>query len=237
MLRNKNSGGAILIKKILNAILIFSFAINIFAADKAENGIINKKRENDSGKLRDIEIEYSSEGRILEETHRDIVGEVINHYVFTEHDSKTGKPVKAVIYDGKNNFKAHVDIDYNRTGELTLMIQKDENDDIIAVSQFVKDSSGVLEEVTNSKADIYKLLKHYEDKTVNLLNKEGMDEFLKKESLNNKKGERVALKSDSKTVVYEKEKKDIPSGIKKESNIIEEKNGEVYKENSESGEI
>lgn len=237
MLRNKNGGGAILIKKILNAILIFSFTINIFAADKAENGIINKKRENDSGKLRDIEIEYNTDGKILEETHRDIVGDVINHYVFTEHDSETGKPVKAVIYDGKNNFKAHVDIDYNRAGELTLMIQKDENDDIIAVSQFLKDSSGVFEEVTNSKADIYKLLKHYEDKTVNLLNKEGMDEFLKKESSNNKKDGSQAVKSDIKAIASEKDKKSVPLEIKKETNIIEEKSGKSYKDDSESEKI
>ena len=115
----------------------------------------------------------------------------MNRYVFSEYDRESMKPIKAVIYDGKGEFKAVVDINYNREQELTLMIQKDENLDIISVSQFFKSSDGIIEEVTNDRADLHKLLKHYDEKTINLLgdnSKEDREKLLKDVSSEKNKG-------------------------------------------------
>ena len=140
---------------------------------------IEKKRENDSGQKRNIEIEYNEKGQILQEIHRNSVGDIISKYVFKEYDLKNGKPIKGVILDGEDKEKAVVELHYNKKSEIVLMIQKDENGDIISVSQFFKDREGVFEEVTNDKAELYKLLKHYENKSVNLLSESGKVEVEK----------------------------------------------------------
>ena len=140
---------------------------------------IEKKRENDSGQKRNIEIEYNEKGQILQEIHRNSVGDIISKYVFKEYNLKNGKPIKGVILDGEDKEKAVVELHYNKKSEIVLMIQKDENGDIISVSQFFKDREGVFEEVTNDKAELYKLLKHYENKSVNLLSESGKVEVEK----------------------------------------------------------
>lgn len=137
---------------------------------------IEKKRENDSGQRRNIEIEYNEKGQILQEVHRNSVGDIISKYVFKEYDLKNGKPIKGIILDGEDKEKAVVELYYNKKNEIVLMVQKDENGDIISVSQFFKDREGVFEEVTNDRAELYKLLKHYENKSVNLLSESGKEE-------------------------------------------------------------
>lgn len=176
-----------MIKKNITA-LILMFIISSYVY--SEGGILKKSRTNE-GRYRDIEIEYNDAGQILEEIHRDKEGNILNRYVFSEYDRENMKPIKAVIYDGKGEFKAVVDINYNREQELTLMIQKDENLDIISVSQFFKSSDGIIEEVTNDRADLYKLLKHYDEKTINLLgdnSKEDREKLLKDVSSEKNKG-------------------------------------------------
>ncbi len=182
-----------------NVIIFIMFSTICFSAQL--NGKIEKTRENDSGQKRDIEIEYNEKGQIVQEIHRNILGEVTAKYVFKNYDDKNGKPVSGVILDGNEKEKATVELHYNKKNEIVLMIQKDEVGDIISVSQFFKDNDGVFEEVTNDKAELYKLLKHYENKSINLLSETGKKEFEKMKKDNEKEVEAQKESNQSKDMI------------------------------------
>lgn len=185
-------------KKII--IIFILLSVNLFSTQL--NGKIEKTRENDMGQKRDIEIEYNEKGEIIQEIHRNILGDITAKYIFKEHNIKTGKPLKGIILDGNDKEKATVELHYNKKNEIVLMIQKDENEDIISLSQFFKDKDGVFEEVTNNKAELYKLLKHYENKSVNLLSEKGKEEF-----------EKMKQENNDKTIKEENENKSIKNSI------------------------
>lgn len=212
--------------------ILFLTLSTIIMAEKIEKKI-SKERYDELGNKKIHTFFFDAKGLVSREEERSEANKLLKIYKFLEY-SKTGKIKKVSLDNWETGKITKLDFYYNGKDDLEKVIEKDQNKNIVRISEFFIKDGQLVERVRNGKGKEIKILSYNEFEIENITKsfykeKKEIKNYVKK--INIEKKEKFEEKEDPYYEYYKLEDNMEKNRMKKiaESNL-EISNSNIYSE-------